>query len=121
MVRRSTTLHNTIVMVNMMSSKRLNVGTIGHVDHNRTTLGDMIRTRGLDYDLIIFDECDQYEGREMKTNTAALMAIVALSMEHQPQAQFKRVVPAKQCLNCNMVHGHNNAFCSAECCKKYKS
>ncbi len=28
---------------------------------------------------------------------------------------------ARKCLNCETNHNHNNAFCSAKCCKGYKS
>lgn len=29
--------------------------------------------------------------------------------------------PARQCLVCQQPHQHNNAFCSASCCRIYKS
>ena len=28
--------------------------------------------------------------------------------------------PIKRCLQCGKEHKHNNAFCSADCCKAYK-
>jgi len=27
----------------------------------------------------------------------------------------------KQCLQCGATHRHNNAWCSAECCKEYRA
>ena len=32
----------------------------------------------------------------------------------------KKEKEVKKCLVCGSIHSHNNAFCSAECCGKYK-
>ena len=41
------------------------------------------------------------------------------SIQDKFYCELKNPKP-KKCLNCETTHNHNNAFCSAKCCKDYK-
>lgn len=59
---------------------------------------------------------------EKKGRTRAPLALAMAigmggSLRVLPPAKERKV---KKCLACSKEHTHNNSFCSAECCKKYK-
>lgn len=58
-------------------------------------------------------------------NTQKLVSLLAISAmlgasygfdDYRPRYQR----PKRPCIVCGTLHDHNNAFCSAECCKAYK-
>ena len=50
---------------------------------------------------------------------AALIGAGILS-PHDIERKEQPAKPKKECLNCGKEHEHNNNFCSADCCKKFK-
>lgn len=51
-----------------------------------------------------------------------LAMILAMAESFMPTAKPKKVKPGyKACLQCGKQHTHNNAFCSAKCCKEYRN
>lgn len=51
---------------------------------------------------------------------ASLIAAMYASGGKAPGPRNRQEKPRRPCLNCGTPHDHNNAFCSASCCREYK-
>lgn len=60
--------------------------------------------------------------REARASVIGLLMALAWGVV-DPQPRQRKVLgkPRKQCLECGATHSHNNSWCSAECCKAYRS
>ena len=57
-----------------------------------------------------------------KNANAALLYMLAASMGGLPSfSRTKDSIPESPCLQCGKTKRHNNAFCSADCCRKWKA
>lgn len=74
-------------------------------------------------DELTFVRAENFQGATMRADLFVIRAIAAMaatpmaSMYYPSQAAHK----PKLCVNCKNPKHHNNAYCSAECCKAHKS
>ena len=87
---------------------------------------DKISIRGYDYSFIIIDDLlgEKIMKRMRKIllggGIATTMAFALAAQTVTPYSIRRRAKPTKPCLSCGILHQHNNAFCSANCCKAHK-
>ena len=73
-------------------------------------------------DRFVLPEKFREKVKELKSrlSLAAMMAMLPseyFDMMGPPRPDPK---PKRKCLNCGELHNHNNAWCSAECCKEWR-
>ena len=51
---------------------------------------------------------------------SAVLSVFAMTSGHQFKTTQKPSRPDKPCLTCGTMHNHNNAYCSAECCRAHR-
>jgi hypothetical protein len=54
----------------------------------------------------------------MNNHISMLLALGGFS--YLPDMKCHKTLPEKPCLNCGKMKKHNNAYCSAECCRQYR-
>ena len=85
---------------------------------------DKIPIRGYDYSFIIIDDLlGEKIMKKMNHGFGGIATTMALALAAQtvkPYSIRRRAKPTKPCLSCGILHQHNNAFCSANCCKAHK-
>jgi hypothetical protein len=59
--------------------------------------------------------------RQARSIAAAAMLTRGLLGGLGPVPRSNPPLPEKPCVVCGKVKRHNNAFCSAECCRAYRS
>lgn len=60
-----------------------------------------------------------HEFKNYGHSSAALLAMLALG--GMPRVHVPAPPPIKRCVQCGKAFRHNNAFCSADCCRAYRT
>jgi len=71
----------------------------------------------------IVSQSQRPRGRCRASTIMAVASIIAMreSMGFGGTYRSKQEPEEKPCLNCKKPKRHNNAFCSAECCREYQA
>ena len=59
--------------------------------------------------------------KKIHTLISASTGLMLNALDNLPLSAPVYRKPKRPCLQCGKPHNHNNSWCSADCCKKYRS